>query len=284
MATVAGFAGAVLSFGALGCAVEPPDGSGDEVDESVGDAIAASEFVRSDQVSFGRAPANTSDRSKELHPDFSDPTGDANKVIAWLDDHPEIKHPVYVGVIHAWIYDTDATYRANVHTLVSKIHAKKDNRLLLYFEEENASHAPHAVSKAHAQALRTLTNSATLLCATYLTGRDSHEDEIDTIMRWRSYYHDQLGVPMKAMMIDVDVSQTPSNFYYGTRGDLAEFDKVIGWGLKSAYAHGFAGFHTFGNVGGNYGTKRAADSTYAALDDAWDALVKAHPKQKFTGI
>lgn len=29
--------------------------------------------------------------------------------------------------------------------------------------------------------------------------------------------------------------------------------------------------------------KRAADSTYHALDEAWGRLVAAHPKQVFTG-
>jgi hypothetical protein len=276
-------ASAVLATCLSACSVEPPDAALEDEENST-DAVVASTFIRSDQLSFGRAPSNTSDRSKDIDPDFKDPAAGAAKVIAWLDDHPGFDKPLYLGCIHAWIYDTDATYRANVHTLVSKIRAKTDNKLLLYFEEQNASHTPHPVSASHAKTLRTLAGSATLLLATYLDGQDTHSDEIDIVMRWRKHYHDELGLPMSSLMIDIDLSQTPESFYYGSRGDLTEFNRVIGWALKSAYAHGFAGMHTYGNVGGNYGTKRAADSTYAALDKAWSDLAAAHPKQKFTGL
>lgn len=120
--------------------------------------------------------------------------------------------------------------------------------------------------------------------ATYADGKNT-KSEVDAIVtRWKSYYHGKLGLPMKAMLIDVDVSQTPSSFYYGSRGNLASFNKVVGWALSSAYDHGFGGFHTFGNVGGTYGTVRAADSTYEALDEAWDKLVAKHPSQKFSGL
>src|SRR4051794_8111635 len=113
---------AAFALAASGCSVEAPDDSdGDEDVAEVDDAIAASVFYRSDQVSFGRAPSNTSDRSKDLHADFSDPAGDAAKVLKFLDDHPGFDKPLYLGCIHTWIYDVDATYRANVHTLVSRI-------------------------------------------------------------------------------------------------------------------------------------------------------------------
>ena len=277
--------GLVTLAGTSGCSVDSSDGMTPEEEQSLADAITTPEFVRSDQVSFGRAPANTTELQALVHRDFSDPVSDANKVIAWIDAHPNAHDSVYLGDVQTWVYDVDATYRANVHTLVSHIHAHApDKRLLLYFEEQNATHSRHQVSAAHGPALRTLAGSATLLCATYLNGRDSHTDEIDIVMSWRKHYHDELGVPLKSMIIDVDTSQTPSSFYYGSRGQLANFDHVIVWALNSAYAHGFAGFHTYGNVGGHFGTLRAADSTYAALDKGWEALVKAHPHQKFTGI
>ncbi len=117
-----------------------------------------------------------------------------------------------------------------------------------------------------------------------MNGQQSHAEVVDTIARWKNWYHGQLGIPMDAMMIDVDLSQTPVGFYYGSRGDLPEFDHVVGWALRSAFNHGFAGFHTYGNVGGHYGTLRAADSTYATLKDAWHALVEAHPHTQFTGL
>jgi len=275
---------AVALTGSTGCAVDSSSDLSPDAEQALADALTTPEFVRSDQVSFGRAPQNTAELQSLVHPDFSNASADAKKVIAWLDAHPNVHESVYLGDVQTWVYDTDANYRANVHTLVSTVHAAKPNRLLLYFEEENASHAPHPVSAAHGQALRTLTHSATLLCATYLNGPDSHTDEIDVVMEWRKHYHDELGVPLTAMMIDIDTSQTPNSFYYGTRGDLANFNHIVVWALNSAYAHGFAGFHTYGNVGGHFGTLRAADSTYAALDNAWSSLVKAHPHQKFTGI
>jgi hypothetical protein len=283
LAFLLGLAGAV-SIGACGCAADPSD---DETAEDVGtnaDAVTVPVFVRSDQVSFGRAPSNTGDQSSKVNPDFSNADQAATEIIAWIKDHPGYDKPIYLGCVHAWDYNASHTYRTNVHTLVSKIHAATHHPLLLYFEEENASHSPHPVTADHARSLRTLAQSATLLCATYANGQDSHADVIDKVMHYRTYYHDQLGIPMTSMMIDVDTSQTPSNFYYGSLDNLAHFDSVVVWALNSAYAHGFAGFHTFGNVGGKYGTKRAADSTYAALDKAWKALVAAHPKQQFSGI
>jgi hypothetical protein len=273
---------ACLAFGSAACVAAPIDDGEDPA--ATTDALSVPVFVRSDQVSFGRAPENTSDLSKNVDPMFASPEKDAAYVTQWIEGHPNDHHPVYLGCIHAWIYDTSHDYRAAVHTLASKIHAATGHPLFFYFEEENASHAPHPVSTAHAEAMRTLAKSAHLLMATYANGDMSHADVVANVKRWKSHYHDALGVPMDAMLIDVDLSQTPSSFYYGSRGDLANFDHVVPWALDAAYNQGFAGFHTFGNVGGHYGTKRAADSTYEALDKAWDALVAAHPKQDFSGI
>src|SRR6185503_11748803 len=130
-----------------------------------------------------------------------------------------------------------------------------------------------------------LAKSASLLVATYADGQMSHTEVVATVKRWKSVYHDKLGVPLAALMIDVDTSQTPVSAYYGTRGDLANFNRVIGWALTAAYNNGFGGFHTMGNgPAAKYGTAQAADSTYKALDAAWDNLVAAHPKQKFSGL
>jgi hypothetical protein len=240
--------------------------------------------VRSDQVSFGRAPDNTGELQAMVKDDFSDAAHSADQVIAWLHQHKGYPHPIYLGCIHTWIYDTDHTYRVNVHTLVSRVHQATQHPILLYFEEENGSHSPHPVSTAHAASLRVLAESTSLLCATYASGQDSHSEVIAKVMHYKSWYGGTLGVPMTSLLIDVDTSQTPLDFYYGTRGDLANFDHVVGWALRSAFYHGFAGFHTYGNVGGKFGTKRAADSTYAALDSAWHDLAAANPKRKFSGM
>jgi hypothetical protein len=275
---------AVLSFALAACAGGPMDDLPEDTATSSTDALTPWAFVRSDQVSFGRAPTNTSDLSSMVAPDFSGAQHSANEVIAWIDAHPKDEHPIYLGCIHTWVYDTDAAYRANVHTLVSKVHAATHHQLLVYFEEENASHAPHALSASHGAELRTLAKSATLLCATYANGQDSHSEVVAKVEHYKSHYHQALGVPMESLMIDVDTSQTPLSFYYGSRGDLANFDHVVGWALTAAYDQGFAGFHTFGNVGGKFGTERAANSTYAALDKDWKALVAAHPRQRFSGL
>jgi hypothetical protein len=272
-----------LALGALGC-VAPVDDTADEASAAESDALAVPVFVRSDQLSFGRAPHNTGDLSKSIPEDFSNPEKAAQMVIDWLDAHPGYEDPIYLGCIHTWIYDTSHDYRVDIHTLASKIHAATHHPIFFYFEERNASHLPHPVSAAHGEALRTLAKSASLLCATYTNGKDSHADVVSVVAQWKHHYHDALGVPMKSLLIDVDTSQTPSSFYYGSRGDLAQFNRVIKWTLNAAYNQGFGGFHTFGNVGGSYGTQRAADSTYDALDAGWDALVAAHPKQKFSGL
>jgi hypothetical protein len=272
----------LLALGAVGCVADASDDGEDPAAEA--DALGVSVFTRSDQLSFGRAPTNISDRSKTIDQDYTTPDQDAEEVIHWLKAHPDYEHPLYLGNIHTWIYDTSHDYRVGIHTLASKIHAATHHPIYFYFEERNATNLPHPVSAAHGQALRTLAKSASLLCATYTSGAMSHADVTATVKHWKSHYHDALGVPMSALILDVDTSQTPANFYYGSRGNLANFNHVIKWTLDAAYDQGFAGFHTYGNVGGNYGTKRAADSTYDALNDAWDALVAHHPKQKFAGL
>lgn len=277
------FLAATVFSGAAGCVAETGDAPGEEPGAET-DALTGAPFVRSDQVSFGRAPENTHDASSLVPDDFSDPKHAADEVIDWLKQHEGYPHPVYLGCVHTWIYDTDATYRANVHTLVATIHSATHHPTLLYFEEENASHAPHPLSKTHAHALRTLAGETSLLCATYANGHDDHTSVDEKVAHYKDWYSGELGVPMSSLMIDVDLSQTPSSFYYGSRGKLANFDKVVGWALTAAYDHGFAGFHTFGNVGGKYGTVRAADATYTHLDEDWDALVKAHPKREFAGL
>jgi hypothetical protein len=40
---------------------------------------------------------------------------------------------------------------------------------------------------------------------------------------------------------------------------------------------------TSGNTGTGHGTEVASDSTYRALDEAWAALIKAHPEREFPG-
>jgi hypothetical protein len=269
---------------ATGCGSSDPSAD-DAPLETTDEALAAPVFHRSDQVHFGRAPMNTDDVSHEIDiaDDFSNGPAAASRAIAWAKAHPASPRPMYLGGIHTWLFDTDAGYRARVEQLASKVAAATNKTLLLYFEEENASHAPHPVSAANAGALRNLASHVVLLCATYVNGQMSHPDEVATVQHWKTWYHGRLGVPLTSMWIDVDLSQTPTSQYYGSRGDLAEFNKAVGWTLTSAYANGFGGFHTFGNVGGSFGTLRAADSTYHALNAAWDALVKAHPQKKFEG-
>src|SRR5438105_153370 len=87
-------AGLALSAGA--CAA-PPDAAGDEDPGTLDESVSSAPFIRSDQVSFGRAPHNTGDLSKEISTDFTDPKKDAAHVIAWLKDHPSYEHPLYLG-------------------------------------------------------------------------------------------------------------------------------------------------------------------------------------------
>ena len=285
--SLAAFIVALLALN--GCIAGQIGDSGEPLadEEAVGseaDAVGAAPFVRSDQVHFGRAPHNTGDLSQLVADDFSGPAKSAKAVNAWLDDHPGYDKPLYLGCIHTWIYDTDASYRANVHALVTAVQAHKPHALLLYFEERNASHSPHPVSTAHAATLRKLAQHASLLLATYTNGYDSHSDVVEIVKQWKHWYNGVLKVPMASLMIDVDLSQTPATFYYGSRSHLANFNEVVRWTLNAAYNQGFSGFHTYGNVGGNYGTKRADDSTYATLGDAWHDLMKAHPKRAFSGV
>jgi hypothetical protein len=262
-------------------------GAGDGVD---GDGTSADEirpatvFVRSDQVHYGRAPANTVDLSAMVDPDR--PLASAEDVIAYVRDHDADARPVYLGCVHAWLFNDDASYRTNWQTLASHVRTATGHHFLVYFEEQNATHSPDPVQIVHAPALRALAANASLLLATYATGRMSHVDVVDKIHGFRFWYNETLHVPMADLMIDIDTSQTTSAFYYGTRGDLAQFNLVIGWALTCAYNQGFAGFHTMGNsrlANGSNGTWWAADSTYVALDHAWAALEEAHPHQQFEG-
>ena len=280
-------AAVALSLGA-GCAA--PDDAAATADEPVAesaDALSAPKsFARSDQVNLGRAPANTLDLHALVSADFTDPRVSAARVIARHREHPTDARPIYLGNIHAWVYNADSRYRADINTLAEAVDAGTGGRrVMFYFEEENASTSPRPIAEEHAGNLRFVTSHATLLMATYANGRDSHAEVVDLVAHMKSWYHGRLGVPMTRMMIDVDTSQTPTNAYYGSRGDLAAFNDVIGWTLDAAYAQGFTGFHTMGNTGTGAGTAVAADSTYVALDAAWKKLESAHAKQTtFTGV
>lgn len=263
-----------------------PDGQGEDQASQGSDLAGGRVFHRSDTLSFGRTPWNTEDLSQiaGVADDFSNVDAAVEAAMDWVAANPKDERPLYVSGIHAWIYDTDGGYRARIEELASKLETRSHRPILLYFEEENAGHSPHAVSDSHAAALRSLAEHATLLCATYANGGLDHAQTSARVDHWKSWYHDRLGVPLHAMWIDVDMSQTPSSFYYGSRDDLPEFDRVVPWALAAAYDDGFGGFHTYGNVGGKYGTKRAADSTYAALNEAWVDLLLAHPKVTFDGM
>jgi hypothetical protein len=270
----------------LAVACGGPPGGESEAQTSEESALAAPRvFHRSDTLSFGRTPWNTEDLSQiaGVADDFSNVDDAVKRVMAWVGQNPHHEMPLYLAGIHAWIYEDDGGYRARIEELASTLAARSHRTILLYFEEENATHSPHAVSESHAPALKRLTDHATLLCATYANGAMGEGLTRARVRHWKTWYHDRLGVPLDAMWIDVDTSQTPSSFYYGSRGDLAEFDRVVPWALDAAYADGFGGFHTYGNVGGKFGTKRAADSTYDALNNAWDKLVKEHPRVTFDG-
>ena len=285
-ALVVSVAAAALPFGA-GCAGPDDTASGDDPVAESADALSApKDFARSEQVNLGRAPANTLDLHALVSDDFTDPRVSAARVIARHQEHPTDARPIYLGNIHAWVYNADSRYRADINTLAEAVDAGTGGRrVMFYFEEENASHPPLPVAEEHAGNLRFVTSHATLLMATYANGRDSHADVVDLVAHMKSWYHGRLGVPMTRMMIDVDTSQTPSNAYYGSRGDLAAFNDVIGWTLDAAYAQGFTGFHTMGNTTNNAGTLIASDSTYAALDTAWRKLEAAHAGHTtFTGV
>ncbi len=187
-ALLVALAGAASS-GAIGCVAAPIDdaaANADEESSAEADAISVPVFLRSDQVSFGRAPSNTHDASRSVTADFSSPEKSAKEIISWLDQHPDNKNLICLGCIHAWLYDTSHTYRTDVHTLVTLVRAATKLPLLMYFEEENASHSPHVVSTTNAHSLRTLAKSTTLLCATYANGQDSHGEVIARVMHFRS--------------------------------------------------------------------------------------------------
>src|SRR4051794_4371292 len=91
--------GLVLSLGASGCAAGAMDDVSDEQPATEADALSAFPFVRSDQVSFGRAPINTHDASGMVNDDFSNPVHSADQIIAWLGQHKGYAHPLYLGCI-----------------------------------------------------------------------------------------------------------------------------------------------------------------------------------------
>ena len=279
---------AVLTL-AVGCGAGADDASAsaDELVAESADALTSPKvFVRSDQVHLGRAPSNTLDLQALVTPDFTHPGESAARVVARHREHPTDTRPIYLGNIHSWVYNADVRYRADLNALAAAVDAGTGGRrVLFYFEEENASTSPQPVAEEHAGNLRFVTSHATLLMATYANGRQTHADEASAVAHMKSWYHGRLGVPMARMMIDVDTSQTPSSAYYGSRGDLASFDRVVGWALESAYRQGFAGFHTMGNSGSAAGTSIASDSTYAALDAAWRKLESAQQgKTSFSGV
>lgn len=240
-------------------------------------------FVRSDQVHLGRAPMNTKDFSKLLSENFSSPDADAKTVIARLKEKPS-PFPVYLGNVHSWVWISDPNYRKNVQQLVMRVANATGERVLVYFEEQNATVRQTRVPERLAAELRALSRKATLLMATYANGPMSREQVRELVERFHDWYHRRLKIRLNDMMIDVDTSQTPGSFYYGTRGDLENFNRVVGWALKAAHDRRFGGFHTMGNAGSAHGTQVAADSTYQALDRGWKELVAAHPGQVFSGI
>jgi hypothetical protein len=261
--------------------------AGDSTGESDEELVKAPVFVRSDQVHYGRAPANTEDLNELVDLEhLSHPIDRANAVIKWINANPKNEKPIYLGNIHTWVYTSSALFRSDVGILAARIHNQSGKQVLFYFEERNATNGPIRVASEHAAQLRQLTVSAKLLMATYVTGRMSHAEVVADVRHFHDWYHGALGVELRDMLIDVDTSQTTAPFYYGTRGNLAAFNEVIGWTLNAAYAEGFGGFHTMGNskfANWSNGTAYAADSTYATLDRDWDALVKAHPHQTFSG-
>jgi hypothetical protein len=287
-ASFVALAASVLTL-AVGCGSSGDDAaaSADELVAASADALSAPKsFVRSDQVHLGRAPSNTLDLQALVPADFTHPAEAAAAVVARHREHPTDARPIYLGNIHAWVYNADVRYRADINALAAAVdHGTAGRRVLFYFEEENASTSLQPVAEEHAGNLRFVTAHATLLMATYANGRQTRAEVSAVVGHMKAWYHGRLGVPMTRMMIDVDTSQTPTGAYYGSRGDLAAFDDVLGWTLDAAYAQGFAGFHTMGNSGSAAGTAVASDSTYVALDAAWRKLESAHQKQTtFTGV
>lgn len=261
--------------------------TGDSSGESDEELTKAPVFVRSDQVHYGRAPANTEDLQDLVDlENLSHPIDRANAVLKWVAANPNNDKPIYLGNIHTWVYTSSASFRSDVGVLAARIHNQTGKRVLFYFEERNATNGPTRVASEHAAQLRQLTSSAKLLMATYVTGQMSHAEVVADVRHFHDWYHGALGVDLPDMLIDVDTSQTAANHYYGTRGDLAGFNQALGWTLTATYAEGFGGFHTMGNsktADWSNGTAFAADNTYATLDRDWAALVKAHPRQTFSG-
>src|SRR5260370_949202 len=102
---------------AAGCGSSEDDGSHDPVGESADALSAPKVFVRSDQVHLGRAPSNPLDLHDLVADDFSHPLEAAARVVARHREHPTDTRPIYLGNIHASVYNDSVQSRADLHAL-----------------------------------------------------------------------------------------------------------------------------------------------------------------------
>jgi hypothetical protein len=240
---------------------------------------AGGEFVRCDQASKQRAPYNVADFTYVISKGFAAPAEDAKKVIQHLS-HTKTPFPVYLGKVEARRFAAEPALRAHVTQLAKLVTEAAKVRCLVYLHED----APqHAVPAALAGDLQELAKHATLAMATSCDGLMTREQVQARVRHVHEHYGGTLKIPLSRMLVDVDLSQTAEAQHFGTRGHQKNFDEVVGWALDETFALRFGGFHTMGNARNQNGAKRAADSTYVALNEAWGKLVAAHPEQAFPG-
>ena len=240
-------------------------------------------FVRSDQGSKSRAPYNTADVTYIVSKEFQAPAAaDAKKVIAHLTSM-RTPFPVYLGRVHARRFATEAGYRENVIQLATLVTEATGVRCLVYFDDEALQHADRpagarTVPASLAPDLQRLAKQATLALATACDARMTREQVRARVQDFHAYYGETLKIPLFQMFIDVNLAQPVDP------KDLPNFDRVVGWALEDAYALHFGGFHTMGGAPLKKSTVKAPDSTYHALNEAWDRLAAAHPEQVFAGL
>ncbi|MEO6575411.1 MAG: hypothetical protein ABIP89_16305, partial [Polyangiaceae bacterium] len=100
----------VSLLAATACGAADAGDSSDQIDEEL---TKAPVFVRSDQVHYGRAPANTEDLEALVDLEtLSHPIDRANAVIKWIAANPNSDKPIYLGCIHTWVYTSSASFRS----------------------------------------------------------------------------------------------------------------------------------------------------------------------------
>ena len=233
---------------------------------------ASHTFVRSDQASKSRAPYNTADVTYVVSKDLQGAAAaDAKKVVAHIAAL-RTPFPVYLGRVHAARFAAEPAYREKVTQLATLITQATGVRCLFSLEDA-AGPGAHTIPAWLAPELQELARHATLALACHCDARMTRADVHARVADLHDHYGDTLKIPLHQLFVDVDLAQPAAS---------PAFDRVVGWALEEAYAAHFGGFHTAGTI--KKSALTAADSTYRALDEAWNHLAAAHPDQAFAGL